>query len=115
MRITGSERFFGVLGYLPILFLLSIKGKRDSMFVQFHARQGAVLFLLWLVVAILCVILLVIPVIGANQIASVTVMGLLFLATFLYGFMGLVGIFKVLLGERYRMPVVADVALMMRL
>ena len=103
----------GVLGYLPFpLFFIPIKARRDSIFVQFHARQGGVLFLLWAVAAILLFVLLMFA--GESALAT-PLLAVFFLVTFLYLLLAVIGILKVALGERYRMPVVADVALRMRL
>lgn len=113
MQISTAERVLGVIGYLGIFFLIPLKVKRDSMFVQFHSRQGGVLFLLWLAVSLILVIALFF--VGGAGIAASIVLGLLFLLFFVYVLMMLIGIFKVALGERYRMPVVADVALMLGL
>lgn len=100
------------LGYLGFLFILPVKMRRDSMFVQFHARQGGVLFGLWLAAAAVLFIGLFFAGVG---IAATILIGILFLLTALYLLLALIGLIKVMLGERYRMPVVADVALMLRL
>ena len=113
MRITGGERVLGMLGYLAFLFIIPVKVKRDSMFVQFHARQGGVLFGTYLVLMLLLVVVLLIP--DLDPWASTACLALIFVFTGLYALMSLIGIFKVLLGERYRMPVIADIALMLRL
>ncbi len=114
MRISGGERALAALGYLPLLFLVPLKAKRDSMFVQFHARQGMVMFLLWLATAIVSFILLM--VFQSNNLVQTIILAILFVATGLYAVMALFTIlFKVLPGERYRMPLVADVALMLGL
>ncbi len=113
MRITATERVLGVLGYLAFLFIIPVKAKRDSMFVQFHARQGGVLFMLWFVAALVLGILLLF--VDEIELLSQFVLALILLATLAYLVMALIGIFKVVLGERYRMPVVADVALKMGL
>ena len=111
MRISGGERFMAALGYLAILFILPVKLRRDSMFVQFHARQGGVLFGLWLfVLLVLLIVAFFLPVGVQNY-----VIGLMLLFTVIYVVMVLIGLLKVALGERYRMPLVADVALMLRL
>lgn len=114
MRISGGERALAVLSYLPILWLIPLKAKKDSLFVQFHARQGMVLFLLWLVIVVL-VMILALVFSDAESWVSTIIFGVAALATFVYLVMGIIGIFKVALGERYRMPVVADVALMLKL
>lgn len=113
MKISSQERGLGALGYLMFLFLVPLFAKRDSMFVQFHARQGAVLFTLWVVFSIVTLIILV----AASGVAVVESLfiGLWIIATILYGVLALIAIFKVLLGERYRMPVVADIALKLNL
>ena len=112
MRISPGERFMAALGYLAILFIVPVKLRRDSMFVQFHARQGGVLFGLWAV----AMLVLFIALLFAGQGIAVTILfGVLFGLTGLYLLMVLIGLLKVMLGERYRMPLVADVALMLRL
>ena len=112
MRISGSERFMAALGYLAFLFVIPVKLRRDSMFVQFHARQGGVLFGLWLVGLIVIFVALLFAGIG---IAATILIGVFFAVTLAYLVMALIGLLKVALGERYRMPVVADVALLLRL
>jgi len=113
MRISGSERFMAALGYLAFLFIVPVKMRRDSMFVQFHARQGGVLFTLWLVLMLVLFIALLFA--GATGIVPTILIGAMFTASFVYLAMAVIGLLKVALGERYRMPVVADVALMLRL
>ena len=111
MRISAGDRLIAVLGYLPLipLLLLMLKVKRTSMFAQFNIRQGAVLFGMWAVLSALAVVFLFVSVL------EVVGLWMLFLALIVYALMALIGIVKVLLGERYRMPVVADVALAMKL
>lgn len=113
MRISGSERFMAALGYLAILFVVPVKLRRDSMFVQFHARQGGVLFGLWALFCLVMFIALLFA--GGTGIVPTLLIGAMFAATFVYVVMAVIGLLKVALGERYRMPVVADVALMLRL
>lgn len=100
------------LGYLAFLFIIPVKMRRDSMFVQFHARQGGVLFGLWFA---LLFVLFIALLFAGNGTAATILIGVLFVATGLYLLLALIGLLKVALGERYRMPVVADVALMLRL
>jgi uncharacterized membrane protein len=112
MRISGGERFMAALGYLFFLFIIPVKARRDSMFVQFHARQGGVLFGLWFLLALVVFICTLFT--GPGFLTSVLIEVLLVL-TVAYLVMVVIGLFKVILGERYRMPVVADVALLLRL
>ncbi|MEK6975360.1 MAG: hypothetical protein AABY18_03350 [Candidatus Thermoplasmatota archaeon] len=113
MKISGSERFMAALGYLAFLFIVPVKLRRDSMFVQFHARQGGVLFGLWIVLLLVLFIGLLFA--GGAGIVPTILLSVMFVATVLYFLMALIGLLKVALGERYRMPVVADVALLLRL
>ncbi|HEX2065724.1 MAG TPA: hypothetical protein VHI93_02830 [Candidatus Thermoplasmatota archaeon] len=115
MRIPAADRFLALVGYLPFLFFIPVRFKRDSLFAQFHGRQSGVLFGLW---AAFCLILLAVLFFlpdGLQRSSSVYLFAVLFLATGVYLLMAAVGMVKVLLGERYRMPVVADVALRLRL
>ncbi len=114
MRISGGERALAILSYFPLLWIIPLKAKKDSVFVQFHSRQGGVLFFLWLLVLIV-VFILAIALQSLGSLASTIIFGIGALATLLYALLGLIGVFKVALGERYRMPVVADVALMLKL
>lgn len=109
MQISSQERLLGILGYLSILFIIPLKVKRDSMFVQFHSRQGGVLFSLWAILSL--IVLIVLLFIGSSDIGTTVTVGIWLAATILYAALSLIGIFKVALGERYRMPVVADLAL----
>lgn len=109
MQISSQERLLGILGYLAFFFFIPLKVKRDSMFVQFHARQGGVLFTLWAILSVVILILLLF--IQSSDVGLQIVVGLWMLATLIYIIMSLVGMFKVALGERYRMPVIADIAL----
>jgi uncharacterized membrane protein len=114
MRVSGVERLWAFLGYLPLLgVIIGWKVKRDSIFVQFHARQGAVMFGLWFV-AFLVLIFALIP-LGTMPWVGPTLMVLMFVISVLYFLLVLIGMIKVLLGERWRIPVVADVALMLKL
>ena len=113
MKISTEERALGVLGYLMFLFLIPLFAKRGSMFVQFHARQGGLLFALWAVFSFVDFIVLAF-VSGIGVVESILI-GLFIIVTIVYGVFALIAIFKVLLGERYRMPLVADLALKMNL
>ncbi|MFO1533553.1 MAG: hypothetical protein ABR562_07680 [Thermoplasmatota archaeon] len=116
MRIPAVERLLAVVGYLPFLFWwIPIVLKRDSMFCQFHGRQSGVLWALWLIpTAILGLVSVFVPTLTVGS-ASPFYFGFLILYAGLYLLMSLIGIFKAAFRERYRMPVVADVALKMGL
>ncbi|MEA3203123.1 MAG: hypothetical protein QOI63_796 [Thermoplasmata archaeon] len=115
MRIPAADRVMALVGYVPFLFFIPVRFKRDSLFAQFHGRQSGVLWGLWLI-AIL--ILLLVQFFLPDKVApaaSVYIFGIAYVLTGVYLLMAAIGMVKVLLGERYRMPLVADVALRLRL
>jgi uncharacterized membrane protein len=113
MRIPVGDRLVAFLGYLPVASLIiAWKVKRDNLFVQFHARQGALLFGVWLLLTLVGIILLFFFQTGT---LNAVVFGYLFLVLAMYVLMVLIGLIKVLAGERYRMPLIADLALRLNL
>ena len=45
---TSDSKLWGVLSYLGVLVVLPLLLKKDSKFVQFHAKQGLVILLGWI-------------------------------------------------------------------
>lgn len=86
-----ENKAVAMLSYLWILFLIPLFLKQDSKFCMYHAKQGLVLFIAWLVVALISIV----PFLG-----------------WLLGFIGAVillvltimGIIKSLNGEYWEMP-----------
>ncbi len=114
MRVPVVERFFAVVGYVPFLFWVPVVAKRDAMFCQFHGRQSGVLWGLWFVpTAILLGVSVFIPILSSAL--GPYYFGFIAVYALLYLLMAVIGMAKSLLRERYRMPVVADVALLLRL
>ena len=89
--ISMNDRLLAAISYLSIFFLISLL-RRNSVFVQLHARQGGVLF-------IMCVILNIaassMPVIGD----IVKVVGNVFIFIF-----SVWGILMAVLGRFWKMP-----------
>lgn len=104
-----SGRALAAVAYLPALFVIGLLDAPKNRFVQFHARQGMVLFLFEIVglVAIGIFDLSVgwIPVAGlvAGGLLRLA-LGLIFLAVAVYG------VVKALSGEAMRIPFVGDLA-----
>jgi uncharacterized membrane protein len=92
----GDDRLMLVLCYLGLLALVPYLFGRNSEAVRFHARQGLALGLL----GVLCAAIALVPAVGF--------FGALGVAGCLVG--SILGIVKCLAGERWRMPVAADVA-----
>ena len=87
---TSDSNLMAALSYLWLLSVVMLLVKKEDAFVQFHAKQGLVLF-------IASVVLLVIPIIG----------WLLNIAVFIAVILGFI---KALQGEKYEMPLVSDIA-----
>ena len=86
-----ENKAIAFLSYLGILFLIPLLVKPDSKFSIHHAKNGLVLFIVWLIVAVVSIV----PFLG-----------------WLIGFLGaitlliysIVGIVKALQGEFWEMP-----------
>lgn len=92
-----DAQFFAAVGYLSVLCFVPLALKKENPFALFHGKQALVLFILELAAAILKVV----PVFG----------DLVFTLSFVvFGILSLVGIVKVLMGERWEIPVVHEIA-----
>ncbi len=89
-------KIFALIGYLWILCFVPLLLKKENKFALFHGKQALVLFL----GEIACSIIIMIPILGF--------IGLLFL--FIFAVMSLLGIIHALMGNYWRIPVIADVA-----
>lgn len=87
---TSDSNLMGAISYLWLLSIVMLLVKKDDAFVQFHAKQGVVLF-------VASMILWFIPIIGwlANILVFVAV---------------IVGAIKAYQGEKYEMPLVSELA-----
>jgi uncharacterized membrane protein len=92
-----DAQFFAAIGYLSFLCFVPLALKKENRFALFHAKQALVLFILELAAAILKVV----PALG----------DLVFTLSFVvFGILSLIGIVKVLMGERWEIPVVHEIA-----
>lgn len=93
----ADNKVLAALSYLFILFLIPLLTKKDSPFAMFHARQGLVVFVGWVIVWIVGLI----PVLG-------WIIG--FLGTILLAIISLIGLIKALQGEAWELPIVGEYA-----
>jgi uncharacterized membrane protein len=105
-----KNKVFGILAYLGILFLVPLLAAKDSPFAKYHANQGLVLFIVWIVIAvalsILDVVLLMILPSGLSFIVSIlslVYLGLLVLA--------ILGIINAAAGKCVPLPVIGGITL----
>ena len=89
-KLSSEQRVWAAVGYLWILSLVALAARKDNEFIRFHANQGVLLF-------IVSVVFMFIP-------------GLGWLLNVLVAIIVIVGIIKALQGEKWPLPVVADIA-----
>jgi fumarate reductase subunit D len=95
--VRDQDKIMLVLAYLGILALIPLLTVKDSDFVKWHAKQGLVLGLGG---GIIATIIGMIPVIGL--ISCLLMPAILVLCV--------MGIIKAMAGQRWRIPLVADLA-----
>lgn len=84
-----DNKIWALLSYLGVLVLVPLLGKKESPFVQFHAKQGVVLLIGWVVSWF--------PVFG-------WAIGLI---VFVLSIIGIVNVFN---GEKKNLPIVGELA-----
>jgi uncharacterized membrane protein len=89
---VGNKNVLAALSYLWALCLIPLLGSKDE-FVKFHARQGFVLFVIEVVLAIL----MWIPVIG-------------WLLGLIVGIVAIIGFIKALNGEKWEIPYIYNLS-----
>ena len=92
-----DAQFFAAIGYLSFLCFVPLMLKKGNKFALFHGKQALVLCIL----EIAAFILKVVPVLG-DLVCSLGVV--------VFGILSLIGIVKVLMGEKWEIPVVHEIA-----
>ena len=87
---SPEDRMWAAASYLWVISLVALAARKDNDFVRFHASQGALLFVVSLV-------LMFIPGIG-------------WLLNVALGVIAIIGIIKAIQGIRWPLPVGADIA-----
>ena len=91
----SGDMIYAVLAYIWILCLVPILLKKDDEFVKFHTRQGLMLFIVE---------------VGFGIIAIIPILGIItyMLGMLICGLLSLIGIVQVLMGNKWKMPVIGD-------
>jgi len=97
--VRDQDKIQLVLAYLSCLCLIPYLTVKDSPFVAWHAKQGLVLFGAELLVAVLSALL---SFVGGGCLGTVVNLGLLVVSV--------LAIVRALKGERWRLPLIADLA-----
>ncbi|MDQ5981659.1 MAG: hypothetical protein QG570_409 [Patescibacteria group bacterium] len=87
---VSDDKLLAAVSYLWILSVVVYLLKKDNAYIAFHAKQGMVLMVIGLV-------LMIVPIIGwaLNLVVFIAVV---------------VGAVKAYTGEKYRLPLIADLA-----
>ncbi len=91
------------MGYIFVFWVFPLIKSKNSKFCSFHGRQGFVLFLFEMMIAVFIGILSKIPVLGDGMMMIFTPLALLFFLT-----VSLVGIWHAFKGERWDMPIISE-------
>jgi uncharacterized membrane protein len=91
-----DNKIFGVLAYFGILFLVPLFAAKESPFARYHANQGAILFILEIIVYIVAIILAFVPFGGIIAL-------LLYLAITVLAILGIINAAK---GEKKELPLI---------
>ena len=90
------------LSYLGIFFLIPLLVYRDSPFSKFHANQGLVLFIFWLVLTVILRVLAFIPIINWFS----WILNLLYIP---FVILMVIGIVNAAQGKAKRLPVIGNI------
>lgn len=88
--LSTEQKIWGAASYLWILSLVALAARKNDDYVRFHANQGALLFAV-------SIFLMFIPMLG-------------WLLNILLGITAIVAIVKSLQGQRWELPIAADIA-----
>jgi uncharacterized membrane protein len=102
-NITIKEKILAAIAYVPFppLFLVPLLAGRDDTFVEFHGRQGLVVFLVWFVLWILGLVPIVAIVADIGFVALVVA--------------AVVAVVQTCMGKRWELPLLGRYAKKLRL
>lgn len=101
---SSNRTLMLVLAYLGFLAIIPLVAEKNDREVQWHAKNGLVLFVAWMAVLVVMTILAHIPFLGCLAIMVVPVMGLLYTIIVIFG------IYKAVNGQRLVIPGLSDFA-----
>ena len=93
----SDDNLMAALSYIFLLSVVMLLVKKDSDYVQFHAKQGTVLFIGEVILGV----------VGSFTWFLFYLWDLVWL---LFVIVSIIGFYRAYRGERYRLPVVADLA-----
>lgn len=94
---ASDENLIAALSYISLIAVVILLIKKESDYIQFHAKQGLVLFIAEVIWGVIATLLWFLPFIS-------------WLVWLVFFIVSVIGFIKAYNGERYRLPVVADIA-----
>jgi len=88
-------KFLAVISYVGPFCLLGLMASSDNSYVQFHAKQGLILFILW----VLFYVIKIIPILGRF---------IFFLGALACFALMIIGIKFALSGEQQKLPIIGE-------
>ncbi len=90
-----DNKLMAAISYISVLSLVGLLGKKDSPYVQFHAKQGFVLF----IVEIALMVVGIVPILGWAISFFGSIAALIF---------SIMGIINAMGGKRTELPLIGD-------
>lgn len=107
---ASTNRVFGILSYIGILFLVPIFAAKESPYARFHANQGLVLFLFTvaanIVIKICQVALIILPFVGSLFSILLHVIAAMITLAFM-----VVGIVNACSNEAKKLPIIGNITI----
>ncbi len=101
----GEDKVLGAICYIPIIGLIMYFVKKDDPFVFFHAKQGFVLSIVWIVLWILNGIFIASFFLLGGWVIISTIMSIIYIVI---GIMVLIGFIKAIMGQQWKIPLIGD-------
>jgi len=96
-RDIEENKVVAAIGYIFILCLVPLLGKKDSAFAQFHGKQALVLTIAWFMIFVVGII----PILGWL---------VFFFGSIILTVLSVMGIINALAGKYWEIPVVSEYA-----
>jgi uncharacterized membrane protein len=106
-----KNKIYGILAYLGILCIVPILAAKDSPFAKYHANQGLVLFIVWIVLAVALNIidLVLVTILPAGMGFIVSILSLAYLGILI---LVILGIINAAAGKCVPLPLIGGIKLL---
>ena len=106
-----KNKVMGILAYLGILCLVPILAAKDSPFAKYHANQGLVLFIIWIVLAVALNIIdyVLVTILPGGMGFIVSILSLAYLGLLI---LAILGIINAAAGKCVPLPVIGGIKLL---